>query len=244
MATLNVTNIPGSLPSGYCWPAAPQTFYNDIIQLLTSYVTGQFSSFVFGADTPDPEYNDLPWIKVDAQNNLVGLYTYGQYGLWARAHPVPYSSDIRMLWVGLEADLKTFDGGEDTPVTATTGPFWEVDHNFDFRFPLGPGTSPDATVVAVGDTGGVEDVTLTEAQMPLHGHSTIVNTGGEDQSDATGGLMVGPGSSVKAPFEGDPPTETAGEQVAGAGGDESHTNMPPYRGCFIIKRTAREYIRG
>ncbi len=246
-STLNVTTVPGSLPAGYCWPASPQTYYNDIIDILSAYISGEFNLFAFGASEPDPASRGLPWIKVDALNNFDGLYTYGQFSVWARPHPTPASGDERRLWVGTEASLQTYDGGEIAAVTATTGPFWEVDHDFDFRVPLGPGTSPDGTVVAEGDNGGEEFHVLAISEMPLHGHPYRLNTlGGFDISDPTGGLIMEAtaGSNTNMAASTATPSDTAGQQIGGEGGGLRHQNMPPYRGCFLIKRTARIYYRG
>ena len=65
-----------------------------------------------------------------------------------------------MFWVGTEALLKTYDGGADVAITDATGPFWEVDTTVAGKFLLAPGTV-GTTVIAVTDTGGSHETTLT-----------------------------------------------------------------------------------
>ena len=237
MGQMNVVNAMGSLPSGYCWPSSPQTYANDIVALITSYVNGEFSSLVMSESAPDSDYNDLPWIKVDSSNSLIGLFTFSaDAAAWARTHPIEASSDVRQIWVGSEADLKTYDGGEDTTVTVSTGPFWEIDTDFEFRFPLGVGTSPGGTAVAVGQTGGEEEHTLTVAELPEHTHDAIW-----DKQDADGG------GQLNFPYNGTDHDAGEGEitrATESTGDGDAHSIMPPYRGVYFIKRTARIFIRG
>jgi hypothetical protein len=233
--TLYVTNVPGSFPSGYCWPSNPQTFANDLVNGMASYITGQFSPFVMGSTTPGAEYNSYPWIKTDVSNNLVGIYTYGSYG-WTRPHCVPQSGSERRLWVGIEADLQTYDGGEAATVDISHGPFWEVDHDFDAMFPVGPGTFAGGSTVAVGQTGGEDLHVLTIPEMPEHSHDMVW-----DKQDVAGGTQpngVYNGSDNGAVVDDiTRPTEVTGD-------GDGHNNLPPYRGAYVIKRTARLYYRG
>lgn len=79
---------------------------------------------------------------------------------------------------------------------------------------------------AVGSTGGEENVTLTESQIPSHSHPISIYSGGEND-----------GSSVKS---GNPSTDLGEAHTGRAGGNkdnldtdgfpitDSHNNMPPY----------------
>lgn len=90
------------------------------------------------------------------------------------------------------------------------------------------------------DTVGRYTVTLTESQMPKHGHSTRVSTVLENtfRSKGKGGFPLTDASDGNYEAHLGTPSETAGEQVGGAGGGKSHENAPPAFGLYIWQRTA------
>jgi hypothetical protein len=175
-------------------------------------------------------------------------------GNWTSPHPVQVadSANERRLWVGSEAALWSYDGGDGTnpavsPPTAATGAMWQVDHNFDFRFPVGAGVNPTAyspypaSAVAVGGAGGEERHFLTpteQAAVPdltLSGASGPTNFSGASfhpllqvtvNNVTVDGANLVPGTV--------PMTPTANATVA-------HNTMPPYYGVFFISRTTRQY---
>ena len=53
------------------------------------------------------------------------------------------------------------------------------------RVPIGPGQGAGLSYYALGDSGGVQSVVLSEAQMPVHDHA--LPSGGSTTSDAGGG---------------------------------------------------------
>ena len=88
-----------------------------------------------------------------------------------------------------------------------------------------------------GNTGGISagnnnvgeyNVTLNESQMPRHTHS--VNTGG------MGGGVVGPAEGGNH-SEGGAAGSRRGGTAQLTGGNQPHTNIPPYMGMYIWKRT-------
>lgn len=75
-------------------------------------------------------------------------------------------------------------------------------------------------------TGSVGSTTLTESQMPLHGHTfqAMYGAQGTAQSDTNGGFMVNNvGDFQTGPYTGIA-TATQGQQIGGAGGGGSHTH--------------------
>jgi microcystin-dependent protein len=234
----------------YCF-TTPGTFALDIVNGLSGFVPGEYSVIIDSDATPALVDQDKLWHHRPGGAPSGKIYAF-YLGQWVTPNREAPSSDVRKWWVGTEANVWWHDGGDgNDPATFAptpiTGAMWEVDHDYDFRFPLGAGTSsaPQSTVVASGATGGEEDHTLLADEVPLHGHAAIYNTGAEDLSDASGGIMVGPGSTVQAAFTGTP-TETRGQEIGGSGGDPvgattPHNTMPPYRVGFWIKRTARIY---
>jgi microcystin-dependent protein len=106
------------------------------------------------------------------------------------------------------------------------------------RVPVDAGTGTGLTVRAVGDTGGVETVTLSIAQMPSHAHAVTASV------DSTVATSDSPQKALPARNASATPTygktvnaalAPGAVVVAMAGGSQPHQNMPPYA-CvnFII----------
>ncbi len=105
------------------------------------------------------------------------------------------------------------------------------------RVMVGQGASKTGTSYIVGQSGGMETVTLTAEQMPPHTHTLI--------TDATDAVSVAPGNnyfsqaghSVSGVFTpvplyargtGAPAVPLAAGAVTAAGGSQPHSNMQPY----------------
>lgn len=255
MAT-NVILTPGTLPQGYCFSTLQQ-YYNDIIALTLAQLPGTASLFNYGANVPDPADQDKPWIRVAADGTLDGLYTFN--GVWCRPHPTPPSGSERRMWVGTEANLWAYDGGDGTdpattPPTDTTGAMWVVDTAFAFRFPLGVGTNATtydgnpASAVAVTGTGGAERHALATAELAEHSHLMANSSANTDQTALAGEVPIaaeGWGNSddgfrydlSKSLNDAEPDVGRTGKEGDGT----SHQNMPPYYGVYFIKRSARKH---
>jgi microcystin-dependent protein len=95
------------------------------------------------------------------------------------------------------------------------------------RVPLHQGQGPGLSGRVVGQSGGSEQVTLTQAQMPAHTHA-------EMGSKAAAQAAAGPSGSVPAATAinvygiGQPTTPMAASAVAPAGGGQPHDNMAPF----------------
>lgn len=116
------------------------------------------------------------------------------------------------------------------------------------RFPMHPGNGPGLTPRQLGQKGGVEDVTLTAAQMPAHSHSAstevIENVSSNEGNSASpdGQVLAKSGSGdpdyapiAQADSKLDERSHDASTTVGTAGGNQSHDNMSPFN-CvnFII----------
>lgn len=92
----------------------------------------------------------------------------------------------------------------------------------------GPGAA--LTNRDLGQYLGEETVTLTEAQMPLHGHPwrMVAQTASSTSGATTGGFLINTSPSVNnyPEFTGTP-SATAGQQIGGTGGGQAHANMQP-----------------
>lgn len=253
--------ITTGLPAGYCYPSDPNRFWLDGVATLSGFVPGTYNFFNYGNDEPDPEDRNKPWVRLNGDGTLDRVYVYAN-GVWSSPNPRAASGDERMIWVGLEADLWSYDGGDGTDPsttapTATTGAMWSRDTSFDFRFPLGIGTSPSvtqpsgevtgSTTVGVGATGGAEDteIVIDSDQLPSHSHDVTVESSTGDSADSEQGrFTVGDGTfKWRSDLSNDKVghTREAGGDTDGATQPIERTNMPPFLGVIFAKRTARQF---
>lgn len=97
--------------------------------------------------------------------------------------------------------------------------------NLEGRAPMHPGRGPGLTSKRLGERGGVETVTLSEAQMPNHTHTL---EGSREQGDNInpGGHYLARGTAMYlAPQNLDAMEE---QSLPNAGGSQAHNNMQPY----------------
>lgn len=249
MADTLLVILPGTLPEGYCWPSNPDDFQRVILELARVKLPATSGGgVVISQNTPATTDWDKLWVRTDGSGNLIRNYTHGGYGVWVSPHPEPPASAKRLLWTGTENALKTFDEGVDEAVTAVTGPFWEVDHDFDGRFPIAPGTVDDDLDVAVGDQGGASTVVLTANQLAQHKHLSPARFRLANE-DVTFTDFQGKVPFTDTTGQCDPDTDPHSDfnhaytefNDVPAAGTEGHPNLPPYRGVFVIKRTVRQF---
>jgi hypothetical protein len=226
----------GNFPVGYCWPGAQQ-YGADLLALLTGEIASSTAVWNIGDTTPAPEDQDKPWLRTDANGYVDGVYTYAG-GVWCRPHQLPPGSLETRIWRGTLEALRSHDGGDGTEgdPTETTGAMWVEDTDFAFRVPVGVGTNGtaydggSANSIALGAAGGEERVVLTVDTMPAHAHSKTTTY----YNDAGANNPWGSGTSAE-------PQGTTTWNTDPNGGGDSHNNMPPYRGVYFIKRSARKY---
>lgn len=228
-----VTLQPGTLPTE-CF-STHQEFANAVINQATATVPGTLA-YVMQAGTPSADDRDKLWIKLSG-SAPVGQFVYYN-GVWVWPHDVPASDSRLYLYTGTAGGVDTLDGGNGNAVAQADGPFWQIETALEARFPVGVGSFPSGTAVAVGGTGGSEDVTLTTAQIPAHTHNTPYSVDGVDAGSAQ--------SANEGYMANDAPSGTprANQESSETGGGEAHTNLPPYYGVYFIKRTARIYKVG
>ena len=98
--------------------------------------------------------------------------------------------------------------------------------NMEGRAPMHPGRGPGLTARRLGQRGGVETVTLTEAQMPNHNHTFYASEEGGDRADPTN-RFIGAESNVYSTSN-----TTSGQMAEGvlpsAGGSQAHNNLQPF----------------
>jgi len=160
----------------------------------------------------------------------------------------PYIGEIRIFagnfppngWAFCEGQLLPID--QNTPLFQLIGTTYGGDGQTTFalpdlrgRIPLHFGTGPDGTTYQVGEAAGVEEVTLTTQQIPVHNHPMMCSSGGGQNSSNPANavaapadlsefndLTVGPNTAPNAQL-GNP-----GFTSDISGGSQPHTNFQPY----------------
>lgn len=236
MAGSPITISSSSVPNDYCAQGIQQD-WPFLVGLLAAELTGNVGTFNDGDSTPSPDNQDKAWMPSTFSGSNPPAFVYRFVnGAWIMPHPV--APGIISLYLGTDASIPTFDGGEAGTVSDTTGPMWERVAAFDARFPVGVGTFPSGTAVAVTGTGGEEKHELLMTEIPNHDHGV----GGKNL------LSVNATSkTVDLEFGG---ADAGGIQAVAEGGDSSngdatvaHNNLPPLIGVFFIRRTARRFYR-
>jgi microcystin-dependent protein len=105
--------------------------------------------------------------------------------------------------------------------------------NLGGRAPIHQGTGADGTTYQMGEMLGVESVTLTAQQIPIHNHALVGSA-----SPATGtnpnGLVFGTGAVTAYMIEADAEVALNAGAIAPVGGSQPHENMQPYLAVSYI----------
>lgn len=228
----------GGFPDGYC-PTSYQNLGNDFAAALIGYLPGSFITVITGDTEPSAIDRDKPWIRPDGR-----WYQYSAPGLgtWVARNNLPPGS-VMMYAAASESDIWAFDGGDGTnPTTnvptASTGAMWEMVSQLAGKIPVGPGTlNPSGTVIVTGSTAGVDQVTLTQAQLPDVDFQVVTRNGDSTLSANVIGYGAGGGASSQVFAGAGFPSSNV---VADSGGNGDAINtMPPYYCIYFIRRTSR-----
>lgn len=100
--------------------------------------------------------------------------------------------------------------------------------NLQSRIPIhmgqGPGISQN---YQLGEMGGVESVTLSTQQIPVHNHAVIVSTDAATTTTASGSIPAA-SNQLKIYTEETPTKLFANNALSIAGGSQPHDNVMPY----------------
>jgi len=103
--------------------------------------------------------------------------------------------------------------------------FYIPDYQGEFLRGMDPGTSRDPDSASRTDRGdgttGANVGTKQGHQLLLHGHTTRMANSSSAGNDTTGGMMMDNNAPVNHPEFTGTPTNTQGQQVGGAGGNET-----------------------
>jgi microcystin-dependent protein len=88
--------------------------------------------------------------------------------------------------------------------------------NLQARVPVHAGQGPGLSPISLGQTGGLAAVTLTAAQVPVHGHSAAR------------------AATTNRPVAGTLPADGGSYAPASVAGAQPHDNMPPYLVLYFV----------
>src|SRR5438045_4960142 len=102
------------------------------------------------------------------------------------------------------------------------------------RVPIHTGTGSSGTTYQIGESGGVESVTLTTNQIPQHTHALQATTATGTQPNP-GGNVLANSQGAQPYIQENPDGNLNAQALSPAGGSQPHDNMQPYLGInFII----------
>lgn len=96
------------------------------------------------------------------------------------------------------------------------------------RAAIGTGTSTTGTSYTLGQNGGVEQVTLTTNQMPLHNHAAGCSVNDQNSANANGSVLANAAAGVNMYSVNPPSAPMAAASLTAAGGSQPHDNHQPY----------------
>jgi microcystin-dependent protein len=102
--------------------------------------------------------------------------------------------------------------------------------NLQSRVPIHVGQGPGLTNRIIAETVGVESVTLTSQQMPVHNHAALATATGQ-QSSPEGAMFATPVSTqsgVNPYLVAAPGVAINPQTIQPVGGSQPHDNMQPY----------------
>lgn len=108
--------------------------------------------------------------------------------------------------------------------------------NLQGSVPMHPGRGPGLTSRRLGQKGGAQTVTLSEAQMPAHTHTMQADGstggplgGGANASNPVSNFL---GASVK--FRSGTASSVNMEPLSNTGGSQAHNNQQPFLAMYFI----------
>jgi microcystin-dependent protein len=161
-------------PPGTCYPSTPAELAAMITEQLQVTGFGDLNTFNYGPSIPSPDLQDRPWIKTDAENTIIGIFTFAN-GQWVQSYP----------WV--TGDILMYNAA----IATAQPPFYDCDgstvvvNGSSFTLPnlmgtvpickgqrtLPTGSTDTATNYTASATGGRETLALIASNIPAHPHT-------------------------------------------------------------------------
>lgn len=100
------------------------------------------------------------------------------------------------------------------------------------RLPMHMGSGGGLSNRVIGESGGVETVTLTVNQIPIHSHAPLAVSGSGNQSTPQNGVWAGAATSI---YTTNAPNIAFNPSLGGsAGGSQPHENLMPFLAVSFI----------
>jgi microcystin-dependent protein len=99
--------------------------------------------------------------------------------------------------------------------------------NLQSRIPLHFGTGPDGVNYQLAEQAGVEEVTLTTQQIPVHNHALIGSTGPATLGNP-GNSVYAQSGQVQYMIDASPSLQFNAQAVSPVGGSQPHENCQPF----------------
>lgn len=147
----------------------------------------------------------------------------------------PYIGEIRMFggnfapvgWMFCEGQLLPIS--ENDALFNLIGTTYGGDGQTTFALPDLRGRLPvhQGSGSVIGESGGVEQVTLTPGQIPIHTHPLLASTG-PGNVNTPGGNVTGESAAVKIYYADQPSVAMGPQAISSTGGSQPHSNFQPY----------------
>jgi microcystin-dependent protein len=159
----------------------------------------------------------------------------------------PFTAEIRIFAGNFAPRGWAFCNGQLLPVAQNTALFSLIGTtyggdgrtttalpNLQGRAPMHPGRGPGLTDRRLGQRGGVETVTVSEAQMPTHNHSVMAspNPGSVFAPSNTTALARAVGGAAYK--DASPNASFAEGSLLSTGGSQPHNNLQPFMAINYI----------
>ena len=152
----------------------------------------------------------------------------------------PYIGEIRMFAGNFPPVGWMFCDGQQLPISENDALFTLIGTtyggdgqetfnlpNLQSRIPIHMGTGPDGVTYQLAEAAGVESVTLTTQQIPIHNHALLVSKSAGTSNAPSGGL-TGESASVKMYIADQPTGAMNPGSVGPQGGSQPHENCQPF----------------
>ena len=154
----------------------------------------------------------------------------------------PFVAEIRIFPFNFAPKGWAFCNGQLLPISQNTALFsllgttYGGDGKSNFALPnlqgsapLFWGQGPGLSLYDIGQTGGVDTVTLLQTEMPAHAHQASGASGNGPTSPVNNTWGIGAGRTPPPAYvNGSPNVTMAPSTVAVTGGNLPHNNMQPY----------------
>lgn len=148
----------------------------------------------------------------------------------------PYVGEIRMFGGNFAPAGWMFCDGSQLPISENEtlfqliGTMYGGDGQETFNLPNLQSRVPIHFGAGIQQTemGGVEEVTLTTQQMPVHTHPFLASTNLANLANPSGQVLGETTGGVRILIEAQPSTPMAQQSITPVGGSQPHTNLQPY----------------